>query len=458
MFRNITLTKIKIRSLKIKCYFILLMLLLSHNSFAQSHFSIKNDASKYRMPFKLVNNLMVIPVYVNGKKLSFLLDTGVSSTIILNVKIKDSLKLKNVKKIRIQGLGEGDFVDALISTSNYIQIGNSIINRSHKIYLILGKGFNLSNRMGVQIDGIIGGDLFKDFIVKINYSSRIIKFYKPDKYVYKKCRKCETFPLSFIYNKPYIVAQTIMNDSTKINTNLLIDSGGSDALWLFENSDIPIPKKNFIDYLGQGLNGNIYGKRSRVASLNLGNFKLKDVTVSFPDTTSLSLTMRHKKRHGSLGALTLKRFHTIIDYQNSKITLKKNCRFFNEPFNYNMSGIEVAYNGQMIVQEKKVHDFKTSTNFVSRTERGNTIELVYNYIFKIKPSVQITNIRKDSPADFAGLMVGDVILEVNNKPVYTLSLQELIHKFYEEDGKEVKLLIDRNGLRDVFIFKLKKIL
>jgi hypothetical protein len=404
---------------------------------------------------------MVIPVSVNGKKLSFLLDTGVSSTIILNVKIKDSLKLKNVKKIRIQGLGDGDYIDALRSTSNYIQIGNSIINRSHKIYLILGKGFNLSNRMGTQIDGIIGGDLFRDFVVKINYSAKTIKFYKPRDYVYKSCIKCQTLPLSFIYHKPYVVVQTVMIDSTKINTNLLVDSGGSDALWLFQEKGIAIPKKYFFDYLGEGLNGKIYGKRSRIASLNLGRLKLKDVTVSFPDTTSLSLTMRHKDRHGSLGAATLKRFHVIIDYPHNKITLKKNNRFFREPFNYNMSGIEVAYNGQMLVKEQKFEGRSNlSNNFVSKTDTGKTIELSfeYNYVFLLKPTVQITNIRKNSPADFAGLMVGDVILEVNNKPVYTLKLQELTQKFYEEDGKEVKLLIDRNGARYIYTFKLKKIL
>jgi len=435
--------------------------MLSHSALAQDYFFIKKSTSSYRMPFKLVNNLIIIPVHVNGKKLSFLLDTGVSSTIILNVKIKDSLKLKNVRKIRIQGLGDGDYVDALKSTSNYIQIGNSIINRSHKVYLILGKGFNLSNRMGTQIDGIIGGDLFRDFVVKINYSAKIIKFYKPDKYVYRKCRRCETLPLSFLYNKPYLVAQTVMADSTKLNTNLLIDSGGSDALWLFEDNNIAIPKKNFIDYLGQGLNGNIYGKRSRVMSLNLGRFKLKDITVSFPDTTSLSLSVRHKDRHGSIGASTLKRFNVIIDYPHRKITLKKNTRFYNEPFNYNMSGLEVAYNGQMIVQEEKLKKYSTdSKNFVSTANKGVTIELAYDYsyVFSLKPSVQITDIRKGSPADIAGLMVADFILEINGIPVYKLKLQDITHKFYEEDGKEVTLLIDRNGTRYSYTFKLKKIL
>jgi len=448
--------------LKKKHLIVLLVIFLSHSVFAQNHFFIKNNAVKHAIPFKLVNNLVIIPVYVNGKKLSFLLDTGVSSTVILNVKVKDSLKLKNIKKIRIQGLGEGDYVDALKSTSNYIQVGKAIINRSHKIFLILGKGFNLSNRMGTQIDGIIGGDLFRDFVVKINYSSKIVKFYDPHKYVYKKCRKCETLPLSFIYDKPYVVAQTVMTDSSKINTNLLVDSGGSDALWLFEDNQIKIPDKNFIDYLGQGLNGNIYGKRSRVKTLNLGRFKLKDVTVSFPDTTSLSLTMRHKDRHGSLGSAALKRFHLIIDYPHSKITFRKNSRFYGEPFNYNMSGIEVAYNGEMLVRERKLDRFSSnSKNFVSKAEHdGSTIELTYqyNYVFSFKPSVQITDVRKDSPADRAGLKVGDVILEINTKPAYTLRLDEITRKFYEEEGKKIKLLIDRNGTRYLFSFTLKKVL
>jgi PDZ domain/Aspartyl protease len=447
--------------LTLKYILVLLSLMLCQLGLAQDNFYIKNNANKYVMPFKMVNNLMIIPVYVNGKKLSFLLDTGVSNTVILNVRIKDSLKLRNTKKIRIQGLGVDNYVDALKSTSNYVQVGNSILNRNHKIYLILGKGFNLSNRMGEQINGIIGGDLFKDFIVKINYSSKRITFYNPDRYKYKSCRKCQTLPLSFLFDKPYIVTTTKFNDSTQVNTNLLIDSGGSDALWLFESKqkNINIPKKYFIDYLGQGLNGNIYGKRSRISSFNIGRFQFKNMTVSFPDTLSLSSTMRHKSRHGSIGAATLKRFHLIIDYPHSKITFKKNTRFFYEAFNYNMSGIEVAYNGQMIVKEQRVKNLaEASNNFVSKTAKGETFEFEYDYVLSLKPSVQITDVREDSPAYKAGVKVGDFILELNGKPVYTYSLQQLMHKFYEKEGNKIELLLDRDGTRFFIQFRLKKIL
>ncbi len=447
--------------LKFRIAVIIASLFFGQIILAQDSFSIIDKSNKYILPFKMVNNLMVIPVEVNGKKLSFLLDTGVSNTVILNIKVTDSLKLRNTEKIKIQGLGVGEFVDAIKSTHNVINIGKNIINKGHKIFLILDGGINLSNRIGEEIHGIIGGDLFKDFIVKINYSSKKITFYNPETYRYKACKKCEMIPLSFIADKPYINVIANFSDTTKINTKLLIDTGGSDALWLFENKEaqVQVPQKYFYDYLGQGLNGNIYGKRSRIKSLSIGQFLLKDITVSFPDTLSLSPSMRHYSRRGTIGSETLKRFHLLIDYPNKKITFIKNARFFSEEFNYNMSGIEVAYNGQMLVSEKVIKDYQsTSGNKVSNAEKGITIDYEYSYVLSLKPSIQVTDVRKDSPAEIAGVQVGDYLLEVNGKLIYTYTIQDLMSLFYEKEGRDIKLLVDRNGVRFVFYFKLKKIL
>lgn len=444
-----------------KLVFIIGFLIMSQDILAQDQFYINNNTDKYVLPFKMVNNLMVIPVEVNGKKLSFLLDTGVSNTVILNIKVTDSLKLRNTQKIKIQGLGEGEFVDAIKSEKNMIKIGKNIINKNHEIYLILDGGINLSNRMGEEIHGIIGGDLFKDFIVKINYSAKRITFYNPESYKHKHCHACETLPLSFLSDKPYIKAIASLSDTTQVDVKLLIDSGGSDALWLFENRDrhIKVPNLYFDDYLGQGLNGNIYGKRSRINSLKIGRFLLPNITISFPDTLSLSQSMMHHSRHGTLGAEALKRFHLILDYPNKKITFIKNARFFSEEFNYNMSGIEVAYNGQMLVSEKVVKDYQsTSGNKVSNAENGMTIDFEYSYVLSLKPSIQVTDIRKDSPANLAGVQVGDYLLEVNGKQIYTYTIQDLMSLFYEKEGRDIKLLVDRNGYRFVFNFKLKKIL
>ncbi len=69
------------------------------------------------MTFSLVNNLIVIAGEINGKKLNFLLDTGIKKTILFNLKFEDSIQLRNVQKIQLRGLGEGQPINALTSKS-----------------------------------------------------------------------------------------------------------------------------------------------------------------------------------------------------------------------------------------------------------------------------------------------------------------------------------------------------
>ena len=87
-------------------------------SFAQGKFTLQNgDMDK--ISFKLISNLIVIPVEINGVELSFLLDTGVSKPIIFNFfNINEELHINNAERIYLRGLGEGDTVEALRSKRN----------------------------------------------------------------------------------------------------------------------------------------------------------------------------------------------------------------------------------------------------------------------------------------------------------------------------------------------------
>ena len=144
----------------------------------------------------------------------------------------------------------------------------------------------------------------------------------------------------------------IWKHDNSIPVKLLIDSGSSDALWLFEDrkENILLPSKYFDDFLGRGLSGSIYGRRSRVEKLQIGSFSLKNAKVAFPDSSSVKYIKNIKERNGSLGSEVLKRFNVIFDYKNRRLTLKKN-RHFKAPFKYNMSGIELQHNGIRYVKE-----------------------------------------------------------------------------------------------------------
>ena len=205
---------------------------------AQKGFHFLDKSKNHqRVNFELINNLIVIPLKINGKKLSFILDSGVSKTILFNITKNDSIGLKNVKKVQLQGLGKGESVDALLSYKNSISLKN-IVNSNETIYVILQDHFDLSGKMGKTIHGIIGYNILSHFIVKVNYKFKKIDFYNPDTYTYKKCRKCEVFPIQMYRRKPYIQAEvqldTIGSELTFVK--LLVDSGGSDAIWLFENT------------------------------------------------------------------------------------------------------------------------------------------------------------------------------------------------------------------------------
>lgn len=414
------------------------------------------NKDRVQVTFKMINNLIVIPLEINGKKLSFILDTGVNKTILFNLTENDSVGLLNTTKVTLRGLGKGDAVKALVSKKNTFQIKN-LISNDETIFVILKDYFDLSSKMGTTIHGIIGYNLLKDLIVKVNYKSKRIDFYNPKTFQYKKCKKCETVPFTFYRNKPFINAKVNLDTlGTKfINVKLLVDSGGSDAMWLFEKSKkiIKTPKRFFNDLLGEGLSGPIFGNRSRIPEFKLGRFKIENPTVSFLDSASTHNAREYKARNGSIGGGILKRFKVWIDYPNKKFTFKKNGSFKNG-FNYNMSGLDIVYNGEELVREEAIRNIENTFN--QKLNERHSVSFVRSYSFIFKPSYKVLNVVKNSPAYNAGILKDDIIISINGKAVHQFKIGEIIQKFQERDKKKIKMVVKRNGVKMKFEFRLHK--
>jgi hypothetical protein len=438
--------------------FLLVVAVFQFSLQAQSQFVLKSELKHQKINFKLNSNLIIIPIEINGKTLSFILDSGVSSTVLFNLTASDSLELKNVEKITLQGLGEGDDVEALLSRSNHFKIKN-IQNQNQNLYIIINAKIDLSAKLGETIHGIIGYDLLKDFIVQIDYQKKQIHFYDPAKYIYQKCHKCEVFELEFNKRKPYIDANAaIFENQQPFPVKLLVDTGGSDALWLFEDSrkEIKTPPLNFYDYLGEGLSGSIYGKRSRIHYFKIGNFKFNEPTASFPDSTSIAFVTMFKERNGSIGGKILRRFNIILDYPNQKLTLKKN-RYFNESFNYNMSGIDLVHHGQILVKEKEPTSFSIErTGFSSNTSNNPVFVMSYDYKYKFKPAYKINQVMEGSPAFDVGLKKDDILISINGDPAHKYKLEELMYFFYHNENDRLRIEVERDGVPMKFEFRLRR--
>ena len=435
--------------------FTLLLLLSIMYSFGQGKFELPGKQQD-KVRFELINNLIVIPVEINGVKLSFLLDTGVSKPILFNITNTDSLQMNNVETIFLRGLGGGETVRALRSKNNFLKIGNAV-NVNQELYVVFDQEINFTPKLGVPIHGIIGYSLFKDFIVEINYRTKLIKLNKREGYTYKSCKKCETFNLSFHNNKPYIKGEVTLGEET-LPVKLLIDTGSSDALWLFEDESHGITAENnnyFHDFLGRGLSGNVHGKRSKIDAFRLKNFTLNNVNAAFPDSSAIHHAKQIENRNGSLSAEILRRFNVIFDYESAKITLKKNG-YFKDAFRYNRSGIVLEQHGFRLVTESVKK--KSLDNYGRSNDDNITISTVQSYRVGLKPAYTIIEIRKNSPAEKAGLLQNDVVISINGKQSHELKLQEVIHYFRGKVGKTIRLKVERGNktlnvefrLEDVF--------
>lgn len=436
---------------KYSVLFSVLLFCFMFSGIAQSY-HLTNGKKFHKVKFQLINNLMIIPLEVNGTELSFVLDSGVGTPILFNLADQDSIQLNNVTEITINGLGEGDPINALKSTSNFVKLGD-VKNVSQDIYVVMDAGINFSPSLGIPVHGIIGYDLFRDFVVDINYINKSIKFYNPDKYSYKLPKKSREVNLSIIGKKAYLDARVMINKTEEIPVKMLMDTGSSDAIWLFEDEQIQLPEKHYDDFLGKGLAGDIYGKRTKIHHLKIADFVLSNAKAAFPDMETFNTIKDFGGRNGSLGGEVFKRFNIVFDYQNRRMILKKNSNF-DKLFQYNISGIDLQHAGVRYVSER----IANSNGVVYNNEKTyGDVQIVLQGATRLSivPEIVVSGIRQGSPAHSAGLQEGDVILAVNGKRIHRYKLQEIMHLLNNNKDKRVKVLVERYNNDLLFSFVLK---
>jgi len=426
-------------------------LLISFSLKAQSDFLIERNHKKVTIPFKLINNLIFIPIKVNGIELNFLLDSGVEETILFSMEERQEVSFNNVEKIKLRGLGSEEEIEGLKSTNNVLET-HGIKSSNHMVYIILDQNFNLSSHIGIPVNGIIGHKFFKNNLVEINYQRKKVIIHLNNQETRQKLdKKFTTIPITIERSKPYIYTTAVSN-GVEIPAKMLIDIGNSDAFWVFENNKIKLPKKNFPDFLGKGFSGDIEGHRAKLEKFSIANFEFKNPIVSFPDSSSIKNVKMVPDRIGSVGGEILKRFTLVLDYADKKLYLKKNTKFY-EPFTYNKSGITIQHNGLQWVQET-VHletvQVAKSIDDLKEKENNN-----FRYKFLLKPVYEIVNIRKNSAAQKCGLKTGDIIVSINKTLPYKYSLQQINNLLKSEEDIWINLEIERNSLVLKFRFKLE---
>ena len=129
---------------------ILLFLTGIGSAHCQENFRIKNNRKSTKIKFELVNNLIIVPVELNGLQLSFLVDTGVKTTLLLNMDQEDTTLLNPSEKIHLRGLGGEELIMAYRSRGNRLKIGK-LEHPGITVFTVFDENINFSPRLGVPV-------------------------------------------------------------------------------------------------------------------------------------------------------------------------------------------------------------------------------------------------------------------------------------------------------------------
>lgn len=366
---------------------------------------------RIQVPFLLQRNLIVVSAHLNGQgPYNFLLDSGVGVSILTDPAVKNFLQLRAGEEVRLVGAGEAEKpLLAYRVDSVRVQLKDAVAP-ALSFFALSEDVLNLSAYVGMPIHGILGYDVFHSFVVEVHTDPALLYLHDPVRYRAPRTRRWARIPLALRANRMYMTPAVQLNDTLAMPLKLLLDTGAGHALSLETGSasDIPLPKRRLRAQLGLGLSGNINGYLARVQALQLGRYRVKSLLTSFPDEQEVRLKAS-VPRDGGLGFELLKRFTTIIDYRHACLLLRPNA-LFRDPFEHDMSGIEVLATGA---------DYR-------------------RYL--------ILQVLPDSPAAAAGLQPDDELLTINLQPVGSMTLTQISRLLHSGDKRELLFIVRRaNG-------------
>lgn len=164
----------------------------------QDHASAQQDQA---IAFELYDNFVFIQVRVNGSEpRSFLLDTGASASF-LNEALATSLRI-GVKHQHESNIGTGE-ASTRLGFSKNVTLSLSGVDVPAKSVAVVPLA-DLESTVGRPIDGILGADLFKRFVVTIDYAARNIILEDPK--LYANHGNGELIPLRLSGDRPFVRA------------------------------------------------------------------------------------------------------------------------------------------------------------------------------------------------------------------------------------------------------------
>jgi len=180
----------------------------------------------------------------------------------------------------------------------------------------------LSKAVKRRVDGIIGIELFRKFVVVIDYPTHTLQWIEPNGFVY--AGSGEPLPVSYNRRLPIVAGSVTPFGGQPIPVKLMVDSGGSafhaDFSKTFgKTSGLISTLREARDSKVTIFRGDTASKTGKVQALRIGNVSVSEPEVQVLDYQTTDSTVMD----GTLGSEFLKQFKVIFDLPHDRIIFER---------------------------------------------------------------------------------------------------------------------------------------
>lgn len=359
------------------------------------------------MPFRLLNNHVYVQGRVNGKgPYTFIVDTG--GHTLLSPKAASEATLSERGAAASSGTGEK------VETSGFAKVreidigGVRMLDQTAIISNVYDQAIE-----GIPVDGMIGFELFRRFAVRLDYGRKLMTV---TDFAHFDPRDAGT-PVPFVF---YDHLPFVRGRIDGMPARFDIDTGSRTEL------DITSPfvrqaklrsryHKGVSTIIGWGVGGPSRSFVVRIPSMEIGSVKLQNVVGGLAEAKGGSIS--DPNYEGNIGSGLLKRFDVTFDYAHQVMYLKR----------LDPAPVDAG-------------QFDRSGLWINAEDGG----------------YRVTGVATGSPAAKAGLVVGDVILDIDGQPAVTDRLsdaRELLRT--RPAGSRLALVYRRAGIEKTTTLTLR---
>lgn len=356
------------------------------------------------IPFRVLNHHVLVPVSVNGSPpLDLILDTGmpVHGVMLHPCPEVDAIEFSADGAPEVAVAGGGADTVQRVATGVTLEIPGAVF---HGQLAIIASPCGPARTLAPEeARGVIGLSLFHNFVVTFDHDRGVLVLTRPEAFAY--AGQGVRLPIRLGQRPIPEVDCTLSTGEREIPLRLAIDTGATHALslTLTPQSDITPPASARPLVIGYSYWGELSGLVGRGGALRLGDLVLDDILVTYLQAGAPGVPTCGFD--GLLGNVTLRRFNVTFDYSRREMILEPNSHTA-EPFEFNMSGV------------------------ACRRGASGGFE-----VFKVFP---------ETPGSEAGILPGDVIVEIDGRPSGEIPSDEM-RAMFERDGASLTLGIARRS-------------